>query len=160
MQWVRDGQDATRRFQVAGEGDQDLQSARSHPLRPDGSDGHEDTKWRSVRPHDGHDYSRFVTIQFLSTKNEKYDCLVEYRAMMEKQVGVTLKCFRTDKGGEFVNKRFRAFCVANGIVHQTTVPVLATAERAAGADEQDHRRDGLRNALLRARGEALVGGGI
>lgn len=68
------------------------------------------------------DYSRFITIRFLATKDQTYDCLVEYRAMMEKQLGVTLKRFRTDNGGEFANKRFHAFCQANGIVHQTTVP--------------------------------------
>lgn len=42
--------------------------------------------------------------------------------MQEKQLGLSLKCLRTDRGGEFLSKEFMTYCEINGICRQFTAP--------------------------------------
>ena len=41
---------------------------------------------------------------------------------MEKQVGLPIKCPRSDGGGEYINADVRDYLTANGIRHETTTP--------------------------------------
>jgi hypothetical protein len=68
------------------------------------------------------DYSSYTTAYFIAQKSQVVDKFVEYKVMMENQLGAKIKCIRTNNGKEFVNKRMGAICVKAGIVHQTTVP--------------------------------------
>ena len=45
-----------------------------------------------------------------------------YKALVEKQFGHQIIKFRSDNGGEYVNKRFTTFCTEQGIEQQHTVP--------------------------------------
>ena len=53
--------------------------------------------------------------------------------MVENQTGKTLKCLRSDNGGEYVSKEFDAFCDSKGIKREITAPYNppqnGTAER-------------------------------
>ncbi|TMW59503.1 hypothetical protein Poli38472_004572 [Pythium oligandrum] len=68
------------------------------------------------------DFSRHVKVYFLKSKSQVTAKFVEYIREMENLCGVKMQRLRLDNGSEYVNKRFKAVCVANGIAHQTTVP--------------------------------------
>jgi hypothetical protein len=68
------------------------------------------------------DFSRYVSVYTMKAKSEVLKCFAEYRQLIETQTGATLKCLRTDNGGEYTGKDFQTFCSQHGIVHQTTTP--------------------------------------
>ena len=43
-----------------------------------------------------------------------------FRAFVETQHNVVIKCFRCDLGGEYTSNKFFELLVSNGIVHQTS----------------------------------------
>ena len=43
-------------------------------------------------------------------------------AKIEKEIGKSLKCLRSDRGGEFTSKDFEVFCNDKGIKRQTSTP--------------------------------------
>jgi len=45
-----------------------------------------------------------------------------FKAMVENQLGKSIKCFRSDNGGEYTSNEFELFLKEHGIIHQTTVP--------------------------------------
>nr|CCA24687.1 putative polyprotein [Albugo laibachii Nc14]CCA26369.1 putative polyprotein [Albugo laibachii Nc14] len=68
------------------------------------------------------DYSRYVEVYFLKSKTEAVDSMIHYKALMENQIGTTMKSIRTDNGTGYINKTFGEICLKNGIRHQTTIP--------------------------------------
>lgn len=68
------------------------------------------------------DFTRFVWIYLLKSKAEVQARFADFVQLMETQIGVKVKCIRTDNGGEYTSGRFNAFCANNGIVHQTSSP--------------------------------------
>ena len=81
------------------------------------------------------DYSRYVTVYMLTAKSEAFDKFVDFVIMsenkfgveiqnfeLEGELGVKLKKFRSDGGGEYVSSRFIEFCSSRGIEKQITVP--------------------------------------
>ena len=61
------------------------------------------------------DYSRYVTVYFLKTKDEAYEKFVEYVSLVENQLDLTVKKFRSDGGGEYISNEFKDFCRSRGI---------------------------------------------
>ena len=45
-----------------------------------------------------------------------------FLALVENQIDKTLKCLRSDNGGEYVSKAFQAFCDSKGIKRELTAP--------------------------------------
>lgn len=88
-------------------------------------------------------HTRYVSVHFLRNKNETYRCMLDYRALMEKQSGHLLKRVHSDGGGEFDNNRFRDWCTANGIAFTTNAPYSSSsnglAERFIGTIINDAR---------------------
>lgn len=68
------------------------------------------------------DYTRKSYGYFLRSKSEVFSNFINFKAEVEKQTGLMLKCLRTDNGGEFVSEQFASFLRKEGIIHQTTVP--------------------------------------
>ncbi|GJT33597.1 zinc finger, CCHC-type containing protein [Tanacetum coccineum] len=68
------------------------------------------------------DYSRYMWVYFLSTKDQAFDTFKEYKSMVEKELRTTLKMLRTDRGGEFTSNEFTQYCKENGIARQLTAP--------------------------------------
>ena len=56
-------------------------------------------------------YSRFTWILFLASKDEKF---VTFLKKVEKRVGHSLVCLRSDHGTEFENSRFIDLCSEHG----------------------------------------------
>ena len=42
--------------------------------------------------------------------------------MVETKTGLRLKCLRSDNGGEYIDRRFKKYCAANGIRMEKTIP--------------------------------------
>ncbi|GMF54493.1 unnamed protein product [Phytophthora fragariaefolia] len=68
------------------------------------------------------DYSRHVTVFFMKAKSEVLSKFRIYKAAMEKATGTTIKRLRSDNGGEYTDKLFKAYLNLNGIKHEKTVP--------------------------------------
>ncbi|GKB92074.1 zinc finger, CCHC-type containing protein [Tanacetum coccineum] len=67
-------------------------------------------------------YSRYMWVYFLSTKDQAFDTFKEYKSTIEKELRTTLRMLRTDRGGEFTSNEFTQYCKENGIARQLTVP--------------------------------------
>jgi len=67
------------------------------------------------------DLSRKVWVYFLVEKSEAFDVFKKFKALVEKQPGVSIQILRTDKGGEYTSKEFVEFCNDQGIQRQLTV---------------------------------------
>ncbi|GMF66379.1 unnamed protein product [Phytophthora lilii] len=68
------------------------------------------------------DFSRFVQVYLIASKNLVFQRFVEFTALVKTQYRQRVKCIRTDNGGEYTSKRFDAFCRQEWIIHQTSAP--------------------------------------
>ena len=68
------------------------------------------------------DFSRYGYIYLMQRKSEAYEKFKEFRAEAEKQLGKTLKTFRSDRGGEFLDTEFTDHLIENGIVSELSTP--------------------------------------
>nr|GEW19526.1 zinc finger, CCHC-type [Tanacetum cinerariifolium] len=68
------------------------------------------------------DYSRYMWVYFLSTKDQAFDTFKEYKKSIENELRTTLKMLRTDRGGKFTSNEFTQYCKENGIARQPTAP--------------------------------------
>ena len=50
------------------------------------------------------DYSRMMTIMFMKQKFDAFQMFKWYLARVEKEIGKSIKCLRSDRGGEFTSK--------------------------------------------------------
>ena len=55
----------------------------------------------------------------LKSKDEVLDVFKSFQALVERQTGKTLKCIRSDNGGEYIGP-FDRYCREQGIRHQKT----------------------------------------
>ena len=68
------------------------------------------------------DFSRKVWVYMLKKKFDVFTIFKQFRALVENITGRTIKCLRTDNGGEFTSKEFDNYCKDVGIKrHKTTV---------------------------------------
>ena len=51
---------------------------------------------------------------------------------VEKETGKSLKCLRSDRGGEFTSREFEMFCNDKGIKRQTSAPRTPPQNGIAG----------------------------
>ena len=68
------------------------------------------------------DYSRMMIVMFLKQKSDAFQMFKWHLARVEKETGKSLKCLRSDRGGEFTSKEFEEFCNDKGIKRQTMAP--------------------------------------
>ncbi|OWY96592.1 Rve-domain-containing hypothetical protein [Phytophthora megakarya] len=68
------------------------------------------------------DYSRHVTVHFMKAKSEVLSKFKFYKAAMENAMGKSIKRLRSDNGGEYTGRQFKAFLNQHGIKHEKTVP--------------------------------------
>ena len=66
------------------------------------------------------DFSRKSWVNFLVNKADAFDYFKLFKSCVEKETGLSIKCLRTDRGGEFISKEFNDFCRENGIKRQLT----------------------------------------
>ena len=68
------------------------------------------------------DYSRYMWLVLLSTKDEAEAAIRRVKAAVEVQSGCVLRTLRTDRGGEFTSRSFDEFCADNGVQRHLTAP--------------------------------------
>jgi transposase InsO family protein len=68
------------------------------------------------------DFSRFTWVFFFKLKSEVFECLIEFKGLVENESGCNIKILRTDNGGDYVNKYVQQLCIDAGIQLQHTVP--------------------------------------
>jgi transposase InsO family protein len=66
--------------------------------------------------------TRYTEIYLGITKDEVLRHFKSFKQFIETQTGNKVKWFRSDNGGEYVNKSFKNFCAKNGIIMETTAP--------------------------------------
>lgn len=67
------------------------------------------------------DYSNFRFVYFLKRKSETKDRIAEFLEQFENEFECRVKRFRSDGGGEFMNRDVEGLFKKKGIVHETTV---------------------------------------
>lgn len=68
------------------------------------------------------DHSRKVWLYFMKNKFEVYEVFKKWKALVETETGLKLKCLRSDNGGEYDKTEFLQLCATNGIRLERTVP--------------------------------------
>ena len=84
----------------------------------------------NIEAHGGYEYyitfiddcSRYEYVYLMTRKSEAFDKLKEFRAEAEKQLGKSIKTFRSDRGGEYLSDEFLGYLIENGIQSQLTAP--------------------------------------
>ena len=61
-------------------------------------------------------------IYILKQKSEVFQCFREWKALVEKSSGRTIKIFRSDNGGEYTSTEFGKYLTQEGIKHELTTP--------------------------------------
>jgi len=68
------------------------------------------------------DSTRKVWVYFLKNKSDVFATFKRWKAEVENQTGLKIKCLKSDNGGEYDRQEFKAFCSQNGIRMIKTVP--------------------------------------
>lgn len=68
------------------------------------------------------DFSNFLMVKLLKTKDEAAGNLIEYIKLLKTQFNVRTKRIRCDNGGEFSSHAFKNFCKNKGIIIEYTMP--------------------------------------
>ncbi|GJV69522.1 putative RNA-directed DNA polymerase [Tanacetum coccineum] len=97
------------------------------------------------------DYSRAVWTYLLKTKDEVFDCIVNFIKLIHNQFNAKIRTFRSDNGTEFVNKKMFSLLADMGIIHQTSCP---HTPQQNGITERKHRH------LLNVARSLMFQGGI
>ena len=72
--------------------------------------------------------SRMTVVYFLKHKSEVLSKVKEYIQVPENFTGNTLKCLKSDNGGEYTSRAFEQVCKECGITHELIVPLDSPAE--------------------------------
>ncbi|KAL2228761.1 UNVERIFIED_CONTAM: Retrovirus-related Pol polyprotein from transposon TNT 1-94 [Sesamum indicum] len=68
------------------------------------------------------DSTRKVWVYFLKRKSDAFDTFRRWRALVENETGLQVKCLRSDNGGEYSSEGIKNYCADHGIRMQKTVP--------------------------------------
>ncbi|KAI1003284.1 hypothetical protein K3495_g4916 [Podosphaera aphanis] len=88
------------------------------------------------------DATRYFKVQFLKNKSDAASAIIGFITELETQYGCSTKAFRSDNGGEYVNKDLTQFFAQKGIVHDLIPPYSPES-------------NGLAETLNRSIGEAV-----
>jgi transposase InsO family protein len=64
------------------------------------------------------DYTRMTWVTFIKNKSEAFDKFKEFKALVENETEMKIKCLRSYNGGEFTSNDFVEFCEAHRIKRQ------------------------------------------
>ena len=58
----------------------------------------------------------------LKVKSEAFEKFKRFKNLVEQETHTKLKCFRTDRGGEFTSNEFQTYCEKHGVKRHMTAP--------------------------------------
>ena len=67
------------------------------------------------------DCNKKVWIYFLKNKFEAFNTFKIWKARVETETDLKLKCLRSDNGGEYIDGGFKKYCATNGIKMEKTI---------------------------------------
>ncbi|KAL2254166.1 UNVERIFIED_CONTAM: Retrovirus-related Pol polyprotein from transposon TNT 1-94 [Sesamum indicum] len=68
------------------------------------------------------DSTRKVWVYFLKRKSDAFDTFRRWRALVENETGLQVKCLRSDNGGEYNSEGIKNYCADHGIRMQKIIP--------------------------------------
>ncbi|KAA0048407.1 gag/pol protein [Cucumis melo var. makuwa] len=68
------------------------------------------------------DYSRYEHVYLIQNKSDSFEKFKEYKAIVENESGKTIKTFRSDRSGEYMDLRFQDYLIEHGIQSQLSAP--------------------------------------
>lgn len=68
------------------------------------------------------DVSRKVWVYFLKNKSNVFDTFKKWRALVENETYLKVKCLRSDNGGEYIDQGFKEYYANNEIKMEKTIP--------------------------------------
>jgi len=92
------------------------------------------------------DYSRNAWVYFLAYKSDAFTTFKLFKALVEKETGLSIKCLRTDRGGEFTSNEFKEYCKMNGIKRQ--LPAAYTPQQNGVAERKNRSVMNMVRSLL------------
>jgi transposase InsO family protein len=69
------------------------------------------------------DAARKTWVYCIRQKSDVFDTFKKWKALVENETGKSLKCLRSDNGGEYCSKEFDDYCSYHGIHREKTVPI-------------------------------------
>ncbi|GJZ89085.1 retrovirus-related pol polyprotein from transposon TNT 1-94 [Tanacetum coccineum] len=82
------------------------------------------------------DYSRFLWVKFLASKDEAPDFIIKFLKMIQVRLNATIRNIHTDNGTEYVNQTLRGYYEQVGIYHETSV--ARTPQQNGVVERQNH----------------------
>lgn len=67
------------------------------------------------------DFIRMCCIGLLKHKDEAFDKFKVFKALVENELDLKIKCLRSNRGGEFILDKFFYFCEQHGIKRQFSI---------------------------------------
>ena len=68
------------------------------------------------------DLSRKVWVYFLKNKSNAFETFKKWKVMVETEIGLKVKCLRSDNEEEYIDGRLSEYCAAQGIRMEKTIP--------------------------------------
>ena len=96
------------------------------------------------------DFSRFMWVELLTTKDEAFKCFKRVKALAETERVLKLRAFRSDRGGEFNSIEFKEYCDEHGIKHFTTAPY--TPQQNGVVERRNRMVAEMARCLLKSKG--------
>ena len=61
-------------------------------------------------------------IFFMQKKAQRFNKFLEFKALVEKELGKQVEALRSNNGGEYISKKFKNFCSKEGIQRELIAP--------------------------------------
>jgi len=96
------------------------------------------------------DYSRFMWVELLETKDEAFRCFKRVKTLAETERSCKLRAFHSGRGGEFNSIEFREYCDEQGMKHFTTKPY--TPQQNGVVERRNRTAVEMARCLLKSKG--------
>jgi transposase InsO family protein len=95
------------------------------------------------------DFSRFTWVFVLKLKSEVFECLIEFKELVENESGCNIKILHIDNGGEYVKKYLQQLCIDASIQLQHTVPY--TPQQNGVVERKNRSLKEMANCMLQSK---------
>ena len=88
-------------------------------------------------------------VYFLKHKSETFDKFKEFKELVQKHSGLSIKILRLDKGGEYKSNEFLEYCRYHGIKKQFTTSY--TPQQNGVVEWKNHRIMEMARSMLKGK---------